>query len=51
MLYNQEVEDYHYMITVPDLAVKNKVVKDYPLDFTVQKMLYNQEIDAKEQMK
>ena len=47
---NEEIEDYRFMKTVPNDAIKRQAQRDWPLDFTTQKYWYNEQIDAKQRL-
>jgi hypothetical protein len=47
---NQEIEDYRYMQTIPNDAIKRQAQRDWPFDFTTQKYWYNEQIAAKERL-
>jgi hypothetical protein len=49
-VYNQQVEAYRYMQTVPASSLKSKVERDFLYDYTTQKFVYHQQTDAKEYM-
>lgn len=48
---NEQIEAYHYMLTIPDNdRIKKKAQRDWPLDFSVQKYWYAQQLEAKERL-
>nr|WP_315152337.1 hypothetical protein [uncultured Flavobacterium sp.] len=49
---NEQIEAYHYMLTIPDNdRIKKKAQRDWPLDFSVQKYWYSEQLEAKERLK
>lgn len=47
---NQQLEDYDYMLGIPDNSIKSRAQRDWPLDFSTQKFWYNEQIEARERM-
>lgn len=49
---NEQIEAYHYMLTIPDNdRIKKKAQRNWPLDFSTQRFWYNEQIEAKERLK
>ena len=48
---NEQIEAYHYMLTIPDNdKIKKKAKRNWPLDFSTQKYWYNEQLEAKERL-
>lgn len=47
---NEQIEAYHYMLTIPNNRIKKKAQRDWPLDFLTQQFWYNEQIEAKERL-
>lgn len=47
---NQELEDYRYMLTIPDNAIKRQANRDWPYDYSTQKYWYNQQVEARDRL-
>lgn len=50
VLYDGEVEAYHYMLTVPENNVKRRLEQDYPDSYSTQKVLYEGEMKSKTEL-
>lgn len=48
---NQELEDYKYMLAIPDGPVKRQAERDWPYDYSTQKYWYDQQLEAKERLR
>ncbi len=46
-IYDQQVEAYEYMKTIPDSSLKAKVQADWPDDYNEQKFIYDQNMQDK----
>lgn len=47
---NKELEDYKYMLTLPDGPIKRQAERDWPYDFSTQKFWYDEQVEAKERL-
>lgn len=47
---NQEMEDYKYMLAIPEGPIKNQAEWNWPYDYTTQKYWFDEQIEGRERL-